>query len=95
MIYEHTVYFNNIMAGGEGLLHSKPVQGLRLTNYITGFTPKSNQDRTSVSQPIETSVYFQLVRSKSSDIILSTLGLAQAYCAINLRSLPSECAVTH
>ena len=45
---------------GEGLLHSKPVQGIRLTNYITGFTP---------NQLIETSVYFRLVRHKSSDVI--------------------------
>ena len=25
--------------GREGLLHNKPVQGLRLTNFITGITP--------------------------------------------------------
>ena len=40
-----------------------------------------HQNRTSVSQLIETSVYFWLVWCKSSDMILSTLGLAQAYCA--------------
>ena len=27
------------MAGRVGLLHNKPVQGLRLTNFITGITP--------------------------------------------------------
>ena len=99
---------------GEGLLHNKPVQGLRLTklfHWIYAEPAKNrlksllagsfffffffggdlddwevitgcHQNRTSVPQLIETSVYFWLVRHKSSDIILSTLGLAQAYCAI-------------
>ena len=30
---------NILRITSEGLLHSKPVQGLRLTNYISGFTP--------------------------------------------------------
>ena len=29
--------------GREGLLHNKPVQGLRLTYYITGFMPNQLQ----------------------------------------------------
>ena len=86
---------------GEGLLHNKPVQGLRLTKLYHRIyaEPAKNrlksllagsffwggggdlddwevitgcrQNRTSVPQPIEASVYFWLVRHKSSDIILS------------------------
>ena len=51
-----------------------------------------HQNWTSVSQLIETSVYFRLVWHKSSDMILSTLGLAQAYCAINL---PHQMMIIH
>ena len=50
----------------------------------------------SVSQLIETSVYFRLVWCKSSDMILSTLGLllTQAYCAKNLPHQINCCYVS-